>query len=363
MGGFLGGGDPITLTVDASATLVTGGAPNDWHGRPAAEVVNGVVVMVYKTATAHNLNDGILHIKFSDDYGATWSDEDKTLAGVAVTNFPMNPPDLGAGEDCQEPWLITAPNGDLLLHMWKDDYGVTQHGTWQSRSTDDGATWTIPAQILPVGLAGPDGMFATDDHFVYNDVIYVVGRYFSANWADCKMLVIKSADNGTTWDWVSDITNNTPTVVEAGMEYVGNDTIVVVMRGNNLTWRSFSHDMGLTWTAAEDVSSSLWAIAGRHRINTGAHLRGEANWWNDTYLIMHGFIWTGTGRRPVLWISQDSGLTWAFAYQPVDVETADGGYCDMFYNPNTDQYVLLTYSGLTTAADVKQHNLTITGIT
>ena len=356
-------GEPI-LTVDSSQ-IVRQHAGSDWYGRPACEVVNGVVVLVYKSGTAHNQNDGALHIKFSNDYGATWSNEDKYIGGAAVTGFPMNPPDCVAGQDAQEPWLMIAPNGDLLLHMWRSDYAVDFDGTYQSRSTDGGQTWSTPAAVDFVGLDAATDLltFSTDDHFVYDGVIYAAARVFQdVATSGAKIVFVKSTDNGTTWDYVSTIAGFSPYVVEAGIEYTGSNRIVCVMRGDGLTWRSFSNDMGLTWSPAQDVSSVLWAIAGRHRIQTAAHLRGEANWWTDPNLIMCGFIWSGTGRVPVVWISEDAGVSWVVPYYPLDSETPDAGYSDMFYNPNTGKYVLLTYYGEQDFADIKQYNLTITGL-
>lgn len=314
--------------------------------------------MVYKTATDHSTNDGILHIKFSDDYGSTWSNVDKYIGGASVTGFPMNPPDLGAGEDCQEPWLMTAPNGDLLLHMWKDDYGVTQHGTWQSRSTDGGQSWTTPVQISPTGLTGPDQMFATDDHFVYDGVLYVGARYFSADWVDAKVILIKSTDSGVTWSYVSTIAGYTPLAVEVGIEYIDNNNIIAVIRGDNdLSWITYSHDMGLTWDSVRSVMDTIYG-SGRHRIKTAAHIRQEANWWTDPVLIMTGYIPMAGGRSLIMWISEDKGNTWAMPFVVATV-TGDTGYGDIFYNPNTSKYIYLSYYGSTSVADIKQYNLTL----
>lgn len=329
---------------------------SEWYGRPAVSVVDGVVVCVYKHGSHHAVNDGELHIKFSDDYGATWSDEDKTLLGASVTGFPMNPPDLHADEDAGEPWIMIAPNGDLLLHMWKADFNVVghQHGTWQSRSTDGGETWATATQVLPTGLATPDEMFATDDHFVYNGVLYVGGRHYSTDWQEIKCLIIKSADSGATWEFLSFIGDYDPLLSEIGMEYVGNNRIVAIIRGDTMSFKSISDDLGATWS--EPIPAGIQS-AGRSRILTKTHLQGGANWWNDSTLIMIGFV---PNRRTSVWVSLDAGDTWTGPFF-VDTQTEDCGYGDIFYNPNTGKYVMLNYFGTLDAADVKQYNLTITG--
>jgi hypothetical protein len=358
--GFLAAGEPETretLDVTIHATsLVREYAGSDWYARPTLENVDGVIVLIYYRSSNHIMNDGELHIKFSGDYGATWSDEDKTLTGVSVTGFPMNPPELGAGEDCQEPWLMVAPDGKLLLHMWKNDYATTAHGTWQSVSTDGGATWGTPTLINFIGLSESNNLlvFATDDHFVYDGVIYAGARMWtSAEAGNGKNILVKSADNGATWTYVSDISSFGTGTNEVGLEYLGNARIVAVMRGfSPHTWISFSDDMGLTWAG---LSMPDLEVSGRHRIWTLTHLRGEASWWTDPVLIMCGFVF---GRRTCVWVSRDSGATWSHAAY-LDNVIPDAGYSDMFWDSDLSQFVLLSYFGTQDTASIKQYRFSI----
>ena len=136
------------VTVATTTTLGTGGT-DDWWGRASIKrrPSDNALVMAYYRAPHHALNGGDLHIKFSNDDGATWTAEDTKIGGGTVSGFPMNPPGLTGDQDAGEPWLYVAPNGDLLLHMWKVAYGVSSAGSWQSRSTDGGHTWDTPTQI------------------------------------------------------------------------------------------------------------------------------------------------------------------------------------------------------------------------
>lgn len=354
-----------SVTVTSTATIAS--AAGQWFGRAAVKVLDGVVVLAYYEATHHAANDGELHIRFSDDYGATWSDEDEYLDGSAVTGFPMNPPDADAGEDAGEPWLMIAPNGDLLLHMWRVDYGVTANGSYQSRSTDGGRTWSTPAAIAFEGTTADLLIFSTDDDFIYNGVLYAGAReYDDATPTNCKNILIKTEDNGTTWTKVSDISNFTTDTIEVGLEYLGNSTIIAVLRdlNNTYTYKTTSADMGATWAALTDVTATLEA-SGRHRIYTRSHLRGGENWWQDPVLIMVGFQLMSPGssqqRRNCIWISQDAGATWT-GPEYLDDQSEDAGYGDVFYDPDNNRYVVINYQGALAEATLEQYNLTIGGI-
>lgn len=259
---------------------------------------------------------------------------------------------------------MIAPNGNLLLHMWRSDYAVDFDGTYQSVSTDGGKTWSTPAQITFTGLTAEQNAltFCTDDNFVYDGVIYAGGRIFSDQAASYgKSVLVKSTDNGATWSWVSDITDfDTNPTSEVGIEYLGEGRIIAMLRprGTATTKRTYSDDMGATWGAIVDIGPTMGA-SGRHRLQTGAHLRGEENWWTDETLIMVGFK-SASGRINTVWVSMDAGLTWS-GY-PVDTVAEDGGYGDMIYNPTTGKYICLSYRGTQGAADIKQYTITMTGL-
>jgi hypothetical protein len=357
-----------SVTVDSTATVAT--ATGRWFGRASIAVQDEIVILAYREGSAHDVNDGELHIKFSDDYGATWSAEDTYLDGTAVTNFPMNPT-LGAGQDAGEPQLYIAPNGDLLIHMWRVDYGVSQGGTYQSRSTDGGRTWSTPALIDFGGIASDTDTFSTDDYFVLDGVIYAGARTHDADQSPSESMLIKSEDNGVTWEKVSTICANTEGAGgtgawEVGLEYIGDDTIIAELRMVDLTraYQRISTDLGATWGTLTEVTSTI-GIAARQRLYTRSHLKGADGWWKDSVLIMTGFVHqtpgSSTSRRNAIWISQDKGDTWSTPFY-IDTTSEDAGYGDIFWNPLTSQFVVISYKGTLAEADLKQYNLTLGGV-
>lgn len=356
-----------SVAISSTSTIGSGGTA-DWWGRSSVKrrPSDNALVLVYYRATGHADNDGALHIKFSDDDGATWTAQDTDLNGDAVSGFPMNPPDAAVGQDAGEPWLYVAPNGDLLIHMWRINYVTDADGSYQSRSTDGGETWTTPAAIDFTGITGDSLIFSTDDDFVYDRVIYAAARV----WDDAAQsggytIFIKSTNNGGSWEYVSNITAPGSDTQEVGMEYVGNNRIVAMIRdlGNATTTQATSDDLGATWSTTE-VTSTVQA-SGRHRIYTRSHLQGLDGWWKDPVLFMVGFELTEPGntypRRNAIWISPDRGTTWDGPHY-LDTETEDGGYGDIFFDSANGRYVVVTNHGSVTAASLKQYNLTVTGL-
>lgn len=347
-----------SVTVNRTQVLVTGvtdvidSVDIDWHGRASCVTrSDGVVVMVYANIDQHVATKEANRILFSDDYGETWTDPDKTLAGGDVT---------GSGT-AGEPYLLDAPSGNLILMLarpWDDVAG----GTFQSISTDGGETWSAPSAITVTGMAGnQDYLALIDDHFIYDGTIYLAGRISTdKNQTAVKTVFVKSTDNGANWVYVSDITAGG--THEVGIEYLGNNRIIAVLRDAAIlvTYTAVSDDMGATWsTKAVDINLK---ISGRHRIYTWTHLQGGANWWTDQRLIMTGFEQGVGGRRNLVFLSTDGGQSWIAPYY-VDTAYSDAGYGDLFYNPNTDEVVAINYRGTTAAADLVQYNVTAGWVT
>src|SRR5690606_19284866 len=101
-----------SLQITNVKTISFGSGTFDWHGRTSCLVLpSGVVVLFYRVASAHNVNDnGKLHIRFSQNYGETWTNENTYIDGTAVTGFPWRPSHYLSTEDPGEPWSILCPN-------------------------------------------------------------------------------------------------------------------------------------------------------------------------------------------------------------------------------------------------------------
>lgn len=373
-----------SITVISDKLLIANQPTQDnrWYGRPVLKrLLNDVWMMVYANSEAHHtLTWSQLHIRFSNDYGETWSNEDKYLDGSAVTNFPMYPPNSVPGDNANGPgdgWISQCPNSPkhLLLHMWETSYQGYNNGTWQSESLDSGKTWSVPTQITWVNNTGIESenrrLFATCQTFFYNNIIYCAVREYledATQSAGCRVWLAKSTNNGASWELISKLCDFTDNASEMGIEYVGNNTIVACIRHawGPYAYYSKSTDMGATWSAIADIAAivDVWS---RQRVYTRSHIKGTNNWWEDPVLICHGYVHvdgeTGKShpRRLAVWISEDSGETFSEALWLKD-QGYDGGYGDLLYNPVKDEYVSLQYYAPTSLLDgeIRQINWKLT---
>lgn len=331
--------------------------------------------MSYEEAAFHSDNtDDVIHVRFSDDNGATWTAEDTDLNSDPVAGFPAYPTG-GSPEDDYGPggtYIWQASNGDIYLHCWLVDYdapGIA--GMWRTKSADNGITWGAWEQLSVTGQTEAENNRTEFEevHFIYDGNVYAICRVYETDsgpvgGGGVKGIFIKSEDNGATWTKISDLGVYADGLHEFAAEYVGDNNIVVVIRdqGNAKTFYMTSDDMGVTWRSIIANITTTVNTIGRPRMYTDAHLKGQANWWTDPRIIMEGFVLTNpgvsTGRRNAIWLSEDSGYVWRGPFY-LDDATEDAGYGDLTYDANTDTYRVVTYQGAQAEADLVQYDFSV----
>jgi len=322
---------PVFTRISEATLWSTSGA-KDWLGWPQLRKISSTRwIMTYVASDGHTAADltTTIHIRFSNDEGATWTNENTKLGGGAVTGFPM----MGHGGTVRTlgGLLIICPNGDLLFHQYDNT-----EGTYQWRSTDDGNNWTDEGLIL-------DSRFISlDDWKVVGSTIYISVNYTNNSGEPWVNSIYKSTNNGTTWaihgsSYESDGD-------EAGFVIAPNGDWIIVMRDNNNaeTYQFRSTDGGLTW-GAKTIRPELYILQRPRMVLDGVG-----------GIILHGRNYLGADlQNNVLYYSNDNGLTWGRRFFPYVTKTTDGNYNEYIIKDD-GTYYMITYSGTKAAAGIKQ---------
>ena len=351
-----------------------------WYGRCMIAVVDeNRWIMAIRSGVSHiswGKRDTI-HIITSMDEGRTWGALNQWFDGTPIDGMPYED-----GHTHSEPGLYKMPNGDLILQFWRTDYSS---GTKQLRSADNGKTWE--ADIDRVCVTGVDGAdddraIGTEDIFVDPENpadVYMAFQYFHYD-GKTGTLLARSRDNGKSYSflsWIGPLADEKDpdggATFEPAIEYVGNRTIVAVMRdaaGNRRTWQTRSTDMGASFDPPIDISdkinggvtNGLWQRARLYKEsnpyfqhnNSLNYAAGQGRLWGFGLHSIGG----GYTRKPVVYWSDDNGSSWhgpQLLHGPMYPGT-DTGYGDLKRRVD-NTFVGATYyaNGDSTIADVEQY--------
>ena len=357
-------------------TTVLAAEPDVHVSRNSIKVLpDGTWAMIYNRANNHIGTEwSNVNIRFSKDYGKSWSDENRCLDGSAVKGLPCQNPDNLATAD---PWLYLAPNGDLVIHFWRIHWNkeITK-GTWAVVSHDSGKTWSSPPQQVKFEGVDDNQVFCGEQDFCVDGRLYAGFREFPADNLDggeCFFAV--SDDNGLSFKLQGYLQEpgkrRTFWTKEAGYEYLGGQDIVAVTFGYQLeggdnhqrTFVTYSHDMGKTWSPLREITDQTDSIH-RPRVYTRKHLQQAPRWWDDDVLICTGTLDQSRkgninrGRTNSVWISPDRGHTWT-TFWGLDAKFYDGGYGDLAYDPEEDKFLVIMYTGDMEESVLKQYRFRI----
>ena len=325
----------IEVVVDGSETPFTDedDVPHDWYGRCLIAIVDEKRWIMALRSGVNHIRWGdrdAIHIITSNDEGRTWSQLDRWFDGSPIEGLPYED-----GYTHSEPGLFKMPNGDLILQFWRTSY---RSGTKQLRSRDDGKTWTLDVDRIEVkGVTGADGSYAigTEDYFVDPENptdIYMSFQYFHYEGKFAGTLLARSTDNGKSYrflSWIGPLASeedpDSGATFEPAIEYVGNRTIVAVMRdaaGNRHTWQSVSTDMGASFSPPVEisdqvnggVSNGLWQRVRLYKEsnpyfqfnNRLDYAKGQGRLWGVGLHSNGG----GYTRKPVVYWSDDNAQSW-----------------------------------------------------
>lgn len=330
------------------------GIQNDWYGRCMIAVIDEHRWIMALRSGIDHISWGkrdTIHLITSNDEGRTWGKLNHWFDGTPMDGMPYED-----GNTHSEPGLYRMPNGDLILQFWKDRHLA---GTKQLRSVDHGKTWTTDIERIRVAgftdaPEAEDRVIGTQEHFVDPENpsdVYMAFELYHLSAISPKFNVIggsilaKSQDNGKSYQFLSWLAPSSLGNFEPGIEYVGNRTIVAVLRcdKDQRTWQTKSTDMGATFSAPVDISAKisggvpngLWQRARLYKESNSLfqhnnrlnYARGEGRLWGFGIHSMGG----GYTRKPVVYWSDDNGDSWSgpeLLHGPIHPGT-DTGYGDL----------------------------------
>lgn len=239
---------------------------------------DGRLVVTYYDATSHLGPDGRIAMTTSGDGGRTWS------APTVAVDTPL---------DDRDPSLVELSDGTLLMNWFRTDWSTaplpTPGGVWTARSTNGGRTWSTPVRALsgrygngewaipPVNYATP--WVATSAKVVELPDGTLLLPVYGNTPTDAlpSITVLRSRDGGRSWPTSLEV----PVAAhpagngfnEPAIELMGDGTLQLAIRSNNVGYWTSSRDGGRTWAPAtptdgyhEQASDLLAVREGGRRI-------------------------------------------------------------------------------------------------
>jgi sialidase-1 len=305
-----------------------------YHGWPTlTRRANGELLLVCSGGReTHVCPFGRVELMRSHDNGKTWTWPETVLDG------PIDDRDAGVVETAKGSILVTTFTSlayepilnkairtggwpSARLQAWKaandrvdGEQRMAALGTWMSRSTDGGVTWSGRYDCL---VNSPHGPVQLSD----GRLLYAGKELWQEN---PRIGVAESIDDGKTWKWLAEI----PTRVgddknnyhELHAVETKDKKLIAHIRNHNTknareTLQSESTDGGKTWT--EPKSIGVWGLP--------SHLLRLRD---NRLLMSYGYRRKPFGNQARL--SEDGGATWS---APMSIST-DGAAGDLGY-PST----------------------------
>lgn len=308
---------PTALDIDAAANLAEDFSPQvttDGAG-------NWLVVWFSDASLAHTIGlDYDILAARSTDNGATWTAPGPLNGNASVDSAR----DSG-------PQVATDGNGNWVA-VWEseDDLGGTVGADFDilaARSTDNGATWTVPVIVNNNAISDWGNDFnpsvTTDGNGNWVAVWESKDDLGGTIGADRDILVAHSTDNGATWMDPGVLNSNASTDLghDFGPQVTtdGAGNWVAVWEQSRSIMVSRSTDNGKTWTALD-----LLHTAGDSRypqVTTDGYGNWVSVWYsNDTLNAA-----VGTDDDIFVALSVDNGATWTTPAALNSNATTDAG--------------------------------------
>lgn len=169
----------VAYLLSTPTELVSGGH-NGFPG--AARLTSGRIVIVWRAGSAHSGGTpGVIKQIHSDDDGATWSTPITVLSETGI--------------DLRDPVLAVLADGRMSMTLFR--YNGSPLGVNVAYSSDNGATWTMPALVPFSSTAWSASSGPLAEPTAGTLVAFSYGLDTSDTYTSIRY--ITSTDNGETW--------------------------------------------------------------------------------------------------------------------------------------------------------------------
>ncbi|MDG4826467.1 sialidase family protein [Asanoa sp. WMMD1127] len=259
-----------TSTTAAAAAASPSGTPTDpvivapaESGKRAffgdmIKLKDGRLLVAYRESVAHINQDGRIMVVQSLDQGHTWS-----TPRVAI-DTPI---------DDRDPKLMQMSDGTVLMNFFRTDWAgypgrtVTLVGTFVTRSTDQGGSWSTPIEV-GTAMEGPSdvvvGAYYAGHAATHGPILQLrngdllvplYGRLPEGGTGPAT--VVRSTDGGRTWPRENESVIGRAATFdfqEPNLSLLKDGSLLSVIRTSiNIAYVSRSYDDGHTWTTPEST--------------------------------------------------------------------------------------------------------------
>lgn len=235
--------------LPVTPTYVANTATYDAFG-VLSRMTDGTLLYVYREGTSHFGDVGVLRKRTSSDSGATWS-----AASTIVSEASVDLRNVGGG---------VTPTGRMVITYARYTPGTTTWNSIVSRYSDDnGVTWSSGTALTTTGstVFSPHGsLIRTDDGQL------LTSWYGDDGGTTYKVFVVKSSDNGATWGSPIEVisglgaTSSNSKFTESCFAAIGGGVIIGLCRADNGTTftQVKSTDNGATWATQGLCTFDTW---------------------------------------------------------------------------------------------------------
>lgn len=274
---------PGTITNSGTRGTVTDGTL--YRAFPGlGRMADGRLILVYRSATGHNVTDGNIVMRTSADDGLSWSAE-RTIVNDASL-------------DLRDPNVLVRSNGTVLVSYFSWD-GADARVIEVIKSSDNGVTWGSRITVADAFTTTRAVTGATVELGSGDLLMPIYGRNGTDSFDTAA--VLKSTDGGDTWGTQVTIASgpaDSRHYQEPCLVKLASGTLVALIRSDTdgTAYRSTSTDSGATWSAV----ASVFTGGGRP----------------SSLLLTSGTIVccyrsTAAGSQAAFRTSTDDGVTWS----------------------------------------------------